>query len=483
MYQQITIKTLNNQGFKQKQIASQMGCHRNTVKNILEREKPIEKLTRNKASYFDKFKDKIKELLDKNISRLRIHEILEEEYQCEKKYISLCKYIQTNFPKTKEAFFVQNTFPGEEAEVDFGYIGIFPNEKGIMKKHWVFVMTLAYSRKAYYQVTLNQNIQTVIKAHKNAFQAFDGIPKKIKVDNMKTAVIKNNRYDLEFNKNYLEFSNHCSFIIKPCPPRKPNQKGKVESGVKYFKNNFIAGRSFQNTEDLINQARDWMDNKANQRIHGTTKKIPQVIFEKEEKEKLQSLPENEYQFFNRLVRKVKLNSHINFENNYYSVPSILVGKEVIIRFDQKTLRILYQEEEVAFHRISDKIGVYVTQKSHRPKHKSYSKTAYQKKYEDKMESIGEFAHKYFKEIIVQKQSYWNRSIRKILHFKECYGKKAVNLSLKRALRFKATNILTIKNILDKELYLLDEPNNLLSQIKKNETEKHNRDLSYYNQII
>src|SRR3989338_1353779 len=103
MYQQITIQTLFKQGEKKSRIASQLGCHRNTVLNIVKRDKVIEKQKRVRSSIFDPYKQKISEYLDKKISRLRIFELLGDEYGVSSTYINLCKYIQTKFPKRVEA--------------------------------------------------------------------------------------------------------------------------------------------------------------------------------------------------------------------------------------------------------------------------------------------------------------------------------------------------------------------------------------------
>ena len=124
MYEQITIQTLHKQGIKNAQIASQLGCHRNTISNVLGRETIIEKQTRIKASLFDPFKAKIKELLDKDVTRVRIHEILGEEYGTHAAYDTLRKYVKRCFPRPVEAFGVQTTLPGQEAELDFGYLGL-----------------------------------------------------------------------------------------------------------------------------------------------------------------------------------------------------------------------------------------------------------------------------------------------------------------------------------------------------------------------
>ena len=130
MYQQITIKTLHNQGEKKSRIARELGCHRNTVSNIIKRDGIIEKQTRVKSSVFDPYKGKIWEYLDKKISRLRIFELLGEEYGVMSTYINLRKYIQNQFPKRIEAYGVQTTEPGEVAEIDFGYLGMLPGYLG-----------------------------------------------------------------------------------------------------------------------------------------------------------------------------------------------------------------------------------------------------------------------------------------------------------------------------------------------------------------
>ena len=98
MYKQITIKTLHKQGTKNAEIARQLCCHRNTVGNILQREKVTEKQTRLKPSIFASFDAQIKGFIDKKITNLRIYEILKEEYGTASTYVNLCKYIQKHFP-------------------------------------------------------------------------------------------------------------------------------------------------------------------------------------------------------------------------------------------------------------------------------------------------------------------------------------------------------------------------------------------------
>ena len=456
MYQQITIKTLHKQGVNKSQIAREMGCHRNTVSNVVGREVLLDKQSRNKASFFDDYKQQISQWLEKKASRVRIHELLDEEYGVSRSYDSLCKYIQKHFPKKIEAYGVQITKPGEECEIDFGYVGMQPNNQGGKSKTWILVVTLSYSRYSFYKLCNDQKIGTLIEGMKQAFEYFAGVPKRMKVDNMRTAIAKNQHYDLQLNQDFLEFANHHQTVIIPCTPYHPHQKGKVESDVGYVKGNFFCAREFVDRSDMESQLYDWMTNYANVRVHGTSKKVPAEVFHTDEKTQLQTLPENPFSFFNRGVRVVSKNCHIKYRDNYYSVPSYLVGKTISIRYNHNILRAIYKLEQVAIHQINHQAGEYITQRSHLPEHKYYSQTEYQKKYELKMANIGQHAQEYFSFLLTDQKSYWFRTTRAILGLAKQQGNGVVNLSLKRALVYKVTSISTIKNIVDKKLYLLDQ---------------------------
>jgi transposase len=459
MYQQITIKTLHEQGQTQAKIAKQFDCHRHTVANILQREKVIEKQTRVKTSACTPYKTNIREWLDKKISRLRIHELLGSEYLLKIDYTTLCKYIQKQFPKTPEAFGVQQVAPGEVAEIDFGYLGMLPGLDGKLTKTYGLAVVLGYSRLDYYAICYDQKLETLCRELENAFMYFGGVPKRLKVDNMKTAVLKNQHYDLTLNQDFLEFAYHFGSVVTPCEPYHPEQKGKVEGAVKYLQINFVSGRSFQDEADIKRQCKEWMDGYANQRIHGTTRRVPKEVFLSEEQEKLLSLPDEPFAFFNRGTRIVAPNCHIHFENNYYSVPAEFVRKEVLVRWNDNLLRIIYQGEQIALHHKSTGMGNYVTVRSHMPDHKVYSETEYQARHEARMKEIGESAHAYFEMLVKSKEGHWSPTVRAITGLCEEYGKEAVNASLKRALFYKATDVVIIKRILKEKLYLfaLEQP--------------------------
>lgn len=465
MHQQITVKTLFKQGIKQTEIARELGCHRNTVRNIILRETVTEKQTRDKSSYFNPYHSQIGEWVKKDVSNLRMYEILKETYKITRTYDSLCKYIQKQFPGTQEAFGVQTVSPGEVAEVDFGYAGLLPvNTPGtpfIRSKTWALVVKLGYSGARFHLFTHDQKVTTLTAGITAAFNYFGGVPKRLKIDNLKAAILKNQHYELEYNRSFLEWAQHYGCVVIPCTPYSPEQKGKVEAEVKYIKNNFLIERTFTDWNDLSNQLYHWTHDYANRKVHSVTRQIPYDVLVQTERAALLPLPENPYTVFEQAERTVGKNCHLFFKNNYYSVPSRLVGKTVTIRFTGNLLRVIDGDTEAACHAVSPLTGQYITSRSHLPDYKCYGETEYQKKYEAKMADIGEFAHTWFKEVLLRKDSYWFKSIRPILGLAHKYGNEAVNLSLQRALHFNVLDTTIITRIVEKELYRLKESPGLL----------------------
>ena len=90
------------------------------------------------------------------------------------------------------------------------------------------------------------------------------------------------------------FADHYGFDCIPCRVRKPQEKGKTESGIKYVKNNFLAGRTFENEDDLNQQLREWLDTTCNNRVHGTTRKS--------QKKSLKKRKRNPQTYSKRLLR-------------------------------------------------------------------------------------------------------------------------------------------------------------------------------------
>jgi transposase len=174
------------------------------------------------------------------------------------------------------------TEPGEVAQVDFGYVGkLYDAAKGVLRKAWVFVMVLAFSRRTMMRIVFDQKIETWLRLHVEAFDEFGGVVATVVPDNLKAAVIRA-AFGVDgaasLNRSYRELARHYHFKIDPAPIYAPKKKGKVESAVKYVKRNFFVGRDNHDAEDTKRDLARWVSEIANTRIHGTTHRRPIDLF-------------------------------------------------------------------------------------------------------------------------------------------------------------------------------------------------------------
>lgn len=401
----------------------------------------------------DPYKEQILEWIEKEgLNGLKTFERLQSTgvkvgYSTLKEYLALIR-------KREEIFVRINTKPGEETQVDFGYAGLTPYNQGKKKKTWVFNMRLSYSRLDYYEKAYDQRVETFIQCHINAFKYFGGVPEYIKIDNLKAAILEANFYTTIYQQLYKNFADHYGFKPTPCRVRKPNDKGKVESGIKYFKSNFLLGRRFRDERDFDQQLKDWLDKTCNQRMHGTTRRIPREVFELEEKSMLKPLPLEEFKMSAVGSRKVYHDCHIYVEYNYYSVPFEYVGKEVDIEMSKSLLKVFYQGQEIAVHPRQEGRGKFCTNPNHYPKYKRFSETEYQEKYQAKMAEIGPYAEQIFFLVVQQHPRDWSRTVQGISSLTKNYPKDIVDLACKRAVAFKIYQYQIIKNICSNGSYNL-----------------------------
>lgn len=106
---------------------------------------------------------------------------------------------------------------------------------------------------------------------------------------MKSGILKSSFTDPLINRSYGDLAGHYGFQVDPCLPGAPEHKGKVESGVKYVKNNFLPFPQFQDFQDANRQIREWNRSVASVRTHSTTREQPLKLFQAYEKQALQAV--------------------------------------------------------------------------------------------------------------------------------------------------------------------------------------------------
>jgi transposase len=72
----------------------------------------------------------------------------------------------------------RSTLPGQEAQVDFGYVGrLYDPTEGQLRKAYVFVMVLGYSRQQFSRICFDKKVETWLLLHVGAFEWFGGVPR------------------------------------------------------------------------------------------------------------------------------------------------------------------------------------------------------------------------------------------------------------------------------------------------------------------
>ena len=113
------------------------------------------------------------------------------------------------------------TGPGEVAQVDFGYVGkLHDAATGMLRKAWVLVLVLAFSRRVVARIVFDQRIETWLRVHVEVFTELGGVPRTIVPDNLKAAVIRA-AFGVDgaasLNRSYRELARHHGFKIDPAP--------------------------------------------------------------------------------------------------------------------------------------------------------------------------------------------------------------------------------------------------------------------------
>ena len=218
------------------------------------------------------------------------------------------------------------TAPGEQAQCDWGQISV--QLGGVRTKLHVFVMTLGYSRRGFAQGFEHERMPDLLAAHEAAFAHFGGRCEQLLYDRMRTVVLGTMQGRPRLNATFESFAKHWGFSPRLCQPYRAQTKGKVESGVKYVKRNFVPGRVFRDLEDFNAQLAAWQAEVADLRVHGTTHQRPLERFADEARCLVPTAGQPSFLAAMVRDRVVAEDWLVSIDANRYSAPFALIGKTV-----------------------------------------------------------------------------------------------------------------------------------------------------------
>lgn len=239
------------------------------------------------------------------------------------------------------------TGPGQQSQIDWGQTGIYLRSRPVVLH--IFVLTLGYSRRGYYRACANEQLGLFLESHEAAFDYFGGLTRELLYDRPRTVCRPVPGKGWCWNDTFREFARHWGFEPRVCAPYRAQTKGKVESGVKYVKRNFLPGRTFTDMVDVQEQMNEWMATVADVRIHGTTHQRPIDRFAAEAAALMPSAGQGPFGERRSVSRIVAEDYLVSYQSNRYSVPFGLIGKEVQITPVGGVLRVQYGNDIVAEH--------------------------------------------------------------------------------------------------------------------------------------
>jgi len=359
----LDILLLHKKGLSQRQIARKLGISRNTVKKYIENpEFPEGKYKRGRRkSLLDPFQENIEAWLkeDTDYSATWIYDRLVSigfsgSYEIVKR-----KVRELKDERQKVAYMRFETEPGYQAQVDFGEFQV-ERPDGSIRKLYLFSMILGYSRKIYATFVDRCDLPTFLDCHIEAFEYFGGVPTEILYDRMKNVFIGKVAGKSKFNDTLMGFALHYGFKPEVAPAYAAWVKGKVERPFSFIREGFWRGYGFVCRQTANRDLLEWL-RKKDERLHGTTHEVVSVRFERE-RPHLNPLAPQPFDTSYRIYRRVYKDCTVRFEGNSFVVPHSLVGKNVILRVKDTTMRIFFDDRLVVTYQIPEGKGHLVQDK-------------------------------------------------------------------------------------------------------------------------
>jgi len=337
-------------------------------------------------------------------------------------------------PKPKRAYQVLNSFPGEQAQVDwgsFGKIKIGNTERTLS----CFVMVLSWSRGMFARFMLDQTTASFMAAHQEAFSYLGGVPRQIRYDNLKSVVISRDGRAIQFNDNFLEFSGNCGFLPSACNPYSGHEKGKVERTIRYIRDSFFTYRRYRDLRDLNTQLIAWIESTAMARPWPDDHaKLIRTQWELE-KPRLLPLPLHASPCERREEVRIGKTPYARFDLNDYSVPWRLTLKTLTVWASENQVKIFDGITLVATHERSYARQQRIIDDSHLSGLHDHAPGAEHLQGRDRVLRILPESRDYLDQVHAE-QGRTSRAVETIERLVAKYGKDAVGEAIQKSVELK-----------------------------------------------
>jgi hypothetical protein len=346
--------------------------------------------------------------------------------------------------------------PGEIAEVDFGRMGMWHDPiTGRCRVVQAFVMVLAFSRRIFVWPVLKCDQAAWVECHRRAFEFFGRAPHQIRLDNLKTGVLKADIYDPQFNRTYRELGEHYGTVIDPCRAGKPKDKPQVERPMPYVRDSWWSGKAFWSEQAMQCDAVRWASTTADARPHRILDGTVGGIFTEQELPAMRPLPVEPFEIARGARPTVHPDCHVQVDSRFYSIPWKYIGRVIDMRVGERVARAYADGVLIKTHLLERGRRRYTDDADYPPdKIAFFQRTPVWCRSE--AAKLGEHVALLVAQLLPERAPlYMLRQAQGIVRLAETYEPMRINAACHRALDTDPS-LRTVRNILKKGLDLLAE---------------------------
>jgi len=389
-------------------------------------------------------------------------------------YTQFMEHYRRKYAKQKGSMKLEHE-AGKELYIDFAgkKLHIIDKETGELIPVEVFVAILPNSQYTYVEACMSQKRADFIACLSNSLSFYQGVPKAIVTDNLKSAVTRASKYEPEINRSLKDFAHHYNCVINPTRSYSPQDKALVENAVQLTYQRIyhpIRTMTFFSLKELNEQIGKQLET-YNDLLFQRKQASRRELFQSVERSYLKPLPASPYELKEYTRAKVQKIGYVYFspDKSYYSVPYRYIGKSTMIHYTQSAVEVYYYHDRIALHQRNPSMGVYTTNKTHLSStHRDYSdwspayfKTLASKHGADVVACVeGLFIQCDYPEVAYKRAM-------GIIQLHRTYGSERLNNACNRALIADAVSYNRIKNMLANNL---DKEE--LNLVTENSTQSH-----------
>jgi transposase len=342
-----TVQQLHQAGQSLREISRLLNLSRNSVRKLLKKTDAEHEPERIYARH-EPYVPLIMTLLNECGGNLvRVRERLAQEHQLSLAYSTLTYIVrkyQLSSPPTRVGEY--DFKPGEEMQHDTSPHTLIL--AGKLVKAQCAALVLAFSRQLfiqYYPCYTRFEAKIFLQ---QALSFMQGSCQRCVIDNTSVILASGAGNQAVMSAEMQFFSRFFGFEFIAHAVNDPNRKGRVERSFSYIENNFLAGRVFQDWEELNQEALRWCQTVANEKPKRCLGMSPQTAYI-QEKPFLLPLPEILLPIYQHEQRVVDTQGYISVDTNRYSAPENYIGRAVDVYRYLDKIEIYYQHRLIASH--------------------------------------------------------------------------------------------------------------------------------------